>query len=116
MTNSACTHDVMAWNSEGCCFSYIHLHYLQQLFYFVLYLVKCHLFHLSLESKVTVEVFSLPPQTNTEELEAYFEKQGDHIEVLYTVNLGNGNARAKLSGLTSEGIFEHCFFFFTSAL
>ena len=70
-------------------------------------------FHLSLESKVTVKVSSLPPQTTTDEIEAYFEKQGDHIEVLSTVNLGNGNAQVELSGLTSEGIhnnisYLHC--------
>ena len=73
--------------------------------------MKHHLFHLSLESSITVEVSSLPPHTNIDELEAYFEKQGNHIEVLSTVKLGNGNARVKLSGLTSEGTFEHCCFF-----
>ena len=67
-------------------------------------------FHLSLESKVTVKVSSLPPQTTTDEIEAYFEKQGDHIEVLSTVNLGNGNAQIELSGLTSEGIHNNIIF------
>ena len=107
---------VISWASafQGCPLRgvplyYIHLHYLQQLFYFVLYLVKHHLFHLSLEPNVTVEVSSLPPQTNIDELEAYFEKQGDHTEVLFTANLGTGDARVELSGLTSEGIPEHCF-------
>ena len=71
--------------------------------------MKHHLFHLSLEPNVTVEVSSLPLQTTTDEIEAYFEKQGNHIEVLSTVNLGNGNAKVELSGLTSEGILEHCF-------
>ena len=64
-------------------------------------------FHLSLESKVTVKVSSLPPQTTTDEIEAYFEKQGDHIEVLSTFNLGNGNAQLELFGLTPEGIHNN---------
>ena len=66
--------------------------------------VHIYSFHLSLESRVTVKVSSLPPQTTTDEIEAYFEKQGDNIEVLSTVNLGNGNAKVELSGINSEGI------------
>ena len=90
----------------------MRLHYLQQLYTYLFCVLYHHSFHLSLESRVTVKVSSLPPQTTTDEIEAYFEKQGDNIEVLTTVNFGNGNARVELLGLTSEGIFEHCFFFF----
>ena len=74
--------------------------------------VHIYSFHLSLESRVTVKVSSLPPQTTTDEIEAYFEKQGDNIEVLTIVNFGDGNARVELLGLTSKGILEHCSFLF----
>ena len=83
---------------------YMHLHYLQQLCTYLFCVLYHHSFHLSLESRVTVKVSSLPPQTTTDEIEAYFEKQGDSIEVLSTVNLGNGNAKVELSGINSEGI------------
>ena len=55
-------------------------------------------------TKVTVEVSSVPPRTTTDEIEAYFEEQGGHIEALSTVNLGNGITKLELSGLTSEGM------------
>ena len=82
----------------------MRLHYLQQLYTYLFCVLYHHSFHLSLESRVTVKVSSLPPQTTTDEIEAYFEKQGDNIEVLSTVNLGNGNAKVELSGINSEGI------------
>lgn len=110
--NSACTHDVMTW---------INTWNLERLFPITIcifttcdnciHILFCSLpcetsffSTLTIESKVTIEVFSLPPLTNTGEIEAYFEKQGDNIEVLSTVNLGDGNARVELCGLTSEGI------------
>ena len=52
---------------------------------------------------ITIEVSCLPPGISAGDLEIYFEGQGGNVEVLSAMNLGSGNARVQLTGLTVEG-------------
>ena len=79
----------------------LNMHEVLAAFFGPLVLIAANLSHYP---TAILEVSSLPPQITTDEIEAYFEGQGDNIEIQSTVNLGSRNARVVLSGISAEGM------------
>ena len=70
--------------------------------------IRAHLYRLSdshceVRQNVTLSLFDLPVGTTHDDIDKYFEGQGDNIAVLSTEMLGSENATVVLSGLSEEG-------------